>query len=272
MTHISFFLPLQEKFFYKNIKLMYYCAITLTTTTNKEEVMQPYNNPKSYRNYVLAATMRNPELKKYLAKVVEYKGNGWALTPVTKCYGLTYAGIDRIVQTKKIDAVVCDTLENLTENLAKQEDGILKIITDSALIQELFSNEEKAEATLLHQHAVALISERKEKKINIFVMDSEGNSYSISDQKIRKLGENLQVLAYISRMDRQGKEKVCYTYAIQDCKRIGKFPNLLADIRKSAIRKDSHFEFVTLSKELAIGNQTACQKAVRYQQKIITNK
>ena len=232
--------------------------------------MQTYNDPKSFRNHVLAATMRNPELTKYVSKVVEYQGSGWSLTPVTKCYGLTYAGINRIVQSKKIEAIVCDTVEKIKENLEKQKDGVLRMITDSALIEELFSDEESSSA--LQQHAVALISEKKGERMNLYVMDSEGNNYSISDQKISKMREKLQVHAYISRVDRQRKEKVCYTYAIQDCKRIGQQPNLLAQIRESSIQKDSYFECHSLPRELDIGNSIACKKAVRYQQKIINNK
>lgn len=186
----------------------------------------------------------NPDLGELIGQCKCHVGNGWN-TKMVYSYGLTHAGIQKVLQIKKIDAVVASTSKNLRNFFSKLGVGETRAcVTDSSLLH--------GEDDLSH-HAVAVLAERSFGKMRVVILDSDAGSYS--ESQLRKMMPCLISFELLqSGVKRQPNGSMsCYAFAISDCAALQTHPNLIqeiANLNKGIISKlpDSLLELTAKDK------------------------
>lgn len=222
------------------------------------------------RYYFLISVLnkRFPSLDDHINTHTMLTGHGWGMC-CDSTYGITFEGIRRVLEIKKIQARVLTTLEELSDVfLHLQDNQILSCVADSGV---LVHSDGKSST-----HAVSMFLLKEKNIIRVAVLDSEGEfAYSSSLKKIKKLmSEGLILGLACSTVVRQKSgEATCYGFAISDCIAVQNDPNLLrkmlgsSDKVKGDFEGDHQAEIRQLPSELLTLTKgtTARQRALEYQ-------
>ncbi|MDE3046384.1 MAG: hypothetical protein KGJ02_07055 [Verrucomicrobiota bacterium] len=186
--------------------------------------------------------VRNSDYYYFISQLIEYNftlgefisptrvgggigGFGSSSKIVDLTYGLTYDAIRKVLEIKKINAVVVFTLKQLG-NLLKtlRENETRACVTDAGLLMK----------DELSYHAIALFIQRKERTIRVIALDCDGRNPTLSptyfDEVKKRIPSHLAYELFSSKVFRQPSLPACYAFAINDCAALQKNPQLMEEI------------------------------------------